>query len=181
MSAINEHGLTAQQESFAREVARGRLQSEAYRIAYPRSREWKPETVWSESSRMMSLHKVSARVKEMQQAAADEVVVDRNRLLREMLRLALADPRGLVDKDGGLKNLGELDDDMAAAVASVEVDKDGRLKYRLWDKGAAQEKLAKFLGLYREDNRQHSDSLRALAAAILGRTVGPDGLALGDG
>jgi len=181
VSATNEHGLTPQQDLFAREVARGRSQAEAYRMAYPKSRAWKEKTLHPRASTLMSNSNVATRVATLQKAAADEVVVDRNRLLREMLRLALADPRGLVDAKGDLKNLGELDDDIAAAVASVEVDKDGKLKYRLWDKGAAQEKLAKFLGLYREDNRQQSDPLRALASAILGRTVGPDGLALGDG
>ena len=59
--------------------------------------------------------------------------------------------------------LHELSDDMAAAIASVEIDEYGKVKYKLWDKGAAQEKLAKYLGLYAKDNEQAG---KALGAAV---------------
>jgi len=180
MSALNEHGLTPQQEIFAQEVARGKSQADAYRQAYPRSRKWQDHGVWSSASTLRSTTKVSQRIAALQKAAADEVVVDRNRLLREMLRLALADPRRLVDKDGRIKGLHELDDDTAAAVASVKETRSGGLEYKLWDKGAAQEKLAKFLGLYEKDNQQAADPIKDLARALLGNTVGPAGLAFGD-
>ena len=180
MSALNEHGLTPQQEIFAQEVARGKSLAEAYRQAYPRSRKWKQETVWSESSTLMSRPKVSKRVEALQQAAAAHVVVEQSTLLREMMRVAFADPRKLVGKDGRIKGLHELDDDTAAAVASVKETRSGGLEYKLWDKGAAQEKLAKFLGLYEKDNQQAADPIKDLARALLGNTVGPAGLAFGD-
>lgn len=54
--------LTHQQERFAQEVASGKSQAEAYRIAYPRSLKWKPATVWESASRAMADRKVAARV-----------------------------------------------------------------------------------------------------------------------
>ncbi|MDR0276232.1 MAG: terminase small subunit [Burkholderiaceae bacterium] len=181
MSAINEHGLTPQQECFAQEVARGKPLAQAYRIAYPKSLKWKNETLWPAASQLMAHPKVHARVEALQKAAAAEVVVEKSALLRELMRLAFADPRRLAGEDGKVKPLHKLDDDMAAAVASVKVGADGKVEYKLWDKGAAQEKLAKHLGLYEKDNRQHADPLAELARALLGNTVGPAGLALGDG
>lgn len=76
------------------------------------------------------------------------------RTLKEVSRLAFCDPRKLIDENGRLKSLHELDDDTAAAIASVEVDKDGGIKYKFWDKNSAIEKAAKIQGLYLKDNEQ---------------------------
>ena len=74
--------------------------------------------------------------------------------LREVRRLAFSDPRNIVNEDGSIKRLNELDADTAAAVSSYEVDKDGVIKYKFWDKNSALEKAAKVQGLYEKDNNQ---------------------------
>ena len=74
--------------------------------------------------------------------------------IREVARLAFSDPRNIVNPDGSIKRLNELDADTAAAVASYEVDKDGVIKYKFWDKNSALEKAAKVQGLYEKDNEQ---------------------------
>lgn len=178
MSAKNEHGLTPAQERFAQEVARGQSLADAYRAAYPKAKSWKPETLYPKASEMMSAGKVLARVTALKDAAADGAVVDATKLVREMARLAFSDPRKLVGEKGKLKALSELDDDTAAAIASIEVDEYGKVKYKLWDKGPAQEKLAKYLGLYEKDNKQRTDPMAELAKALLGSVVGPGGLNL---
>jgi phage terminase small subunit len=84
------------------------------------------------------------------------------RTLREVARLAYFDPRKLYHEDGRLKAIHELDDDTAAAVASVEVDEIGvegtvighTKKIKHWDKNAALEKAMKHLGQYEADNDQ---------------------------
>ena len=76
--------------------------------------------------------------------------------IREVARLAFSDPRNIVNPDGSIKRLNELDADTAAAVASYEVDKDGVIKYKFWDKNSAIEKAAKIQGLYEKDNDQHA-------------------------
>lgn len=60
--------LTKQQADFAKGIAEGLAQAEAYRRAYPRSVNWKPDTVWSAASRLLRNSKVAARVAELQSA-----------------------------------------------------------------------------------------------------------------
>lgn len=110
----------------------------------------------------------------LREKAEVAAVVTRERLLREIGRLAFVDPRRLLHDNGSMRALHELDDDTAAAIASVEVDEYGKLKYKLWDKGAAQEKLAKVLGVYEKDNRQQSlSTVEALTAIfqVAGGTI----------
>lgn len=58
------------------------------------------------------------------------------------------------------------------------VSSQGKVKYKMLDKGPAQEKLAKYLGLYEKDNKQRADPMAELAKALLGSVVGPGGLNL---
>lgn len=84
------------------------------------------------------------------------------RTLQEVARLAYFDPRKMFNADGSLKKITEMDDDTAAAVASIEVDEIGlegtvigqTRKIKHWDKNAALEKAMKHLGQYRKDNEQ---------------------------
>ena len=180
MAVKNEWGLTGQQEVFAQEVAKGGTLADAYRSAYPRSSKWMQSALYSEASKLSTNTKVSQRIAALKASAAGESAVSAEKLVREIARLAFADPRRLVNDDGSVKGLHELDDDVAAAVSSVEVDEYGRVKYKLWDKGPAQERLAKYLGMYEKDNRQKGDPLSELAKAITGTVVGAKGIELGD-
>lgn len=73
----------ATHERFAQLVARGTSQSEAYRECYPRSKNWKPSTVWEHASRLSG--KVQARVQQLQQAAAKETVLTREAFDRHLM------------------------------------------------------------------------------------------------
>ena len=119
---------------------------------------------------------IAARQKEREQRTA----VAADRVLLEAARLALFDPRKLFNDDGSPKEITELDDDTAAAVAGIEVveqfegsGKDrvfvGYLKkYRIADKNSALEKLFRHHGLYERDNGQKTDPLTSLLHAIAG-------------
>ena len=159
MSAKNAHGLTPQQEKFAQEVAKGKRLTDAYKVAYPKSKSWLPKSVNEKASVLASDVKVLTRIELLREKAEVAAVVTRERLLREIGRLAFVDPRRLLHDNGSMRALHELDDDTAAAIASVEVDEYGKLKYKLWDKGAAQEKLAKVLGVYEKDNEQKAPTV----------------------
>ena len=175
MSAVNEYGLTPQQERFAQEVAKGASLADAYRVAYPKSKKWVGDAAAVNASKLAVTTKVSLRINELRTAAANASAVDAEKLVREMARLAFSDPRRLMDADGKMVPLHELSDDMAAAIASVEIDEYGKVKYKLWDKGAAQEKLAKYLGLYAKDNEQAGKGIADLAKAIAIRFVDAPG------
>lgn len=79
------------------------------------------------------------------------------RVVQELGRLALADVRKLFDESGELRALSDLDDDMAAAIAAVDIvtltqgQNEAPLyvrKVKLWDKTAALDKLMRHLGAY---------------------------------
>jgi phage terminase small subunit len=74
---------------------------------------------------------------------AGEVILSAARQIR-------FDPRKLVNGRGKPKALRQLDEDTALALSSVEVD---GLKVRV-DRGGAQERLMKHLGLFEKDNQQ---------------------------
>lgn len=176
MSYRNAHGLTPQQEKFAQEVAKGKTLADAYRVAYPNSKDAKSKSVHEMASTVAARIKVSSRIEMLREKAEVAAVVTRERLLREISRLAFSDPRRLVNESGAMVPFHELDDDTAAAISSVEVDEYGKVKYKLWDKGAAQEKLAKHLGLYEKDNGQKGaaevEALREILASMFAAGAG---------
>jgi Terminase small subunit len=173
MSAKNEHGLTPQQEKFAQEVAKGRPLADAYRSSYPLSKTWKPESVWPKASSMASDGKVSARVAQLQAAAADRAELDAAEILREIRRVAISDIAGIMHADGRVKLPHELDAATRAAVASFKIDEYGRIEYKFWDKNSALEKAAKIKGLYELDNKQKTDPLADVLKTLGGNVLGP--------
>lgn len=86
-----------------------------------------------------------------------EVEVTAARVIRELGRIAFADPAELVDVMGNYRNLLELPPAVRASVASFELlvknaaggdgHQDVVHKVRLWDKNKALETLAKYFGL----------------------------------
>lgn len=176
MSAKNSFGLTPKQEKFAQNVANGKTLADAYRSAYPTSKKWVDSALHPAASKLMVNTKVRTRVDMLRAKAESAADISREKLLREIARLAFSDPRRLVKDSGAMVPFHELDDDTAAAIASVEVDEYGKVKYKLWDKGAAQEKLAKHLGLYEKDNGQKGaaevEALRAILASMFAAGAG---------
>lgn len=66
--------LTPKQERFAQEVASGKSQAEAYRIAYNVKPTTKPETTIPNASRLMADSNIQARVAEIRAAATERLV-----------------------------------------------------------------------------------------------------------
>ena len=93
---------------------------------------------------------IEMAIREELDRCTKESWMSRDRLLLEVARLAYADVRQLYDEKGRLKPVAELEDDIAAAIAAIDVSVgpsfDVTKKVRLCDKGAAQERLAKLLG-----------------------------------
>jgi phage terminase small subunit len=166
MSRFNEHGLTAQQERFAQEVAQGKSLSDAYRKAYPRSEKWKQETVHEKASRAAANAKVSARIAQLRAAVAKASILQAAEILNETRRVALSSVRSLFGPDGKLLRPHELDPDTAAAISSFEVGPDGTIKYRFWDKGAACDRASRILGLYERDHAQKNTPIREMLASL---------------
>ena len=66
--------LTPKQERFAQEVASGKSQTEAYRIAFNVRPTTKPESVQVSACKLMGEPKVTQRVQELREAATERLV-----------------------------------------------------------------------------------------------------------
>lgn len=106
--------------------------------------------------------KVSSAIEKRRAEAVSKAALTVERTLKEVARLAYADPRKFYKTDGSLVPIHQLDDDTAACIASVEVDEiiaeekviGVTKKIKHWDKNAALDKAMKHLGLYEKDNEQ---------------------------
>jgi hypothetical protein len=100
-----------------------------------------------------------------------QIAIDTASVLFENARIGFSDVRRLLTDQGTLKPASEWDDDMAAAVSSIKVHelfqgvgKDREVigqavEIKLWDKGAALDRMGKHLGLYEKDNAQKAANL----------------------
>lgn len=153
---MTDKPLTARQELFAQGVASGKSKSQAYRDAYPNSTKWKEEAVRVAGAKMIALGNVSVRIKALQTLSADAAVLDGAEIMREIKRLALSDIGGIIGPGGNVLMPNELDAATRAAVASFEIDEDGRVKYKFWDKNTALTNASKIKGLFELDNTQQN-------------------------
>lgn len=59
--------LTSKQETFCQEILKGKTQTEAYKIAFPKSREWKTNCLDVEACKLMKNTKVILRIRELKE------------------------------------------------------------------------------------------------------------------
>ena len=126
------------------------------------------KTAYQAGSRLLKDVRVSSEINRRRTEVIAAAELNTEQTIREVARLAFSDPRNIVNPDGSIKRLHELDADTAAAVASYEVDKDGVIKYKFWDKNSALEKAAKVQGLYEKDNDQKKDPITIITRRIVG-------------
>ena len=83
-------------EQFAREVAKGRSQHDAYIVAYPIAKTWKPASVDQKASVLAHNVKVKSRINELTEEATSDAVMSatelRERLSRKIIQ---ADEKGV--------------------------------------------------------------------------------------
>ena len=147
--ATRENLLTEKQQRFVDEYI---VDLNATRAAIRAG--YSPKTAESQGARLLRNAKVQEAVRNAKQSRQERTRVTADQTVREIARIAFADPRGLVNEKGGAKSLHELDDNLAAAVSSIEVDEYGKVKYKLWVKNQALDMLMKHMGLYEKDNSQ---------------------------
>lgn len=182
--------LTPKQEAFCLAFITADSAADAYRQVY-RTGRMNEKTVWESASRLMAFGKIRARIEELRAKAAEKAVLTEARVLEEVARIGLFDPRKLFNADGSPKDIHALDDATAAAIAGLEVmevyagtGKDrvfvGYLKkYKIADKNSALEKLMKHMGMFEKDNKQRAgmfdnvpaDTLRMIEEKLRGLTA----------
>lgn len=159
--------LTAQREIYAMQLAAGKQQTEAFRVAYPTCLKWPQQRVRSAASTLAKDPKVIARIDELRAPALARLDVTIERVLQERARLAFFDIRKLLDANGNPLPIEQLDDDTAAAISGVEFETETHTKadeaaaathvttrtakLKLADKNASLTALEKHLGMYADD------------------------------
>jgi phage terminase small subunit len=143
-------------------------------------------TAASQASRLLKDVKVQAAIKERRDALLSKLELTTEAVLRSLAQAVFFDPRKLYRADGSLKDVHEMDDDTAMALAGLEVTEDyatapletelerqahgGELKRQRgakvlasrtakvkWhDKTSAREQAMKHLGLFKADNTQRT-------------------------
>lgn len=119
--------LAPYKEIFAQLVASGKTYAEALRESHPRAKNWKEQTIWVNSSKLMADTKVQLRVREIQEENLKRNQVTIDEVLREMANWLRFDPINLFDDDSCIKPISELTEDVRKSIASMEV-------VELWDK-----------------------------------------------
>lgn len=148
-------------EIFAREIAKGASQREAYRAA---GYEGDERSLDANAARLIADDRVAIRVQEIQANAAKRAEITIERTLLELAKVGYADIRKAVswgaaiavdDGDGGEKisngvamlDSAEIDADTAAAISEVAQTRDG-IRVKFHDKLSALEKIGKHLGMF---------------------------------
>jgi phage terminase small subunit len=151
--------LTIKQEKYAQGLFTGLSQREAYKQAYDASG-MTDKSIDEEACRIAADLKVSTRIIELEDELRLRNMVTIERVVTEYAKLGFFDPRKLFNDNGSPKEITELDDDTAAALAGLDVQEvyegfgeDRKFvgytkKYKLTDKKAALDSMAKHLGMF---------------------------------
>jgi phage terminase small subunit len=158
-------------EIFARHIAKGSSQREAYASA---GYEGDERSMDANAARLIADDRVALRVQEIQRNAAKRAEITIERTLLELAKIGYADIRKaakwgsalsvknddgeqVVVTDVAVLNSDEIDDDTAVAIAEVSRTKEG-IKIKMHDKLGALEKIGKHLGMF-IDKVEHSGAV----------------------
>ncbi len=152
-------------------MIKGKSQREAFRIAYPRSVNWKETSVDCNASKLLSNAKVSQRYNALHdrliKEAEDECIVTAKEVLRELKRIGFADIKDFLSYKTAKTVVGYDDDTYepiteyrqvvdlrdsdevdGKAIQEVSLNSRGVFTFKLHDKMAALDKLGKYLGMF---------------------------------
>lgn len=150
--------LTARQQRFAQEylVDLNGLQA-ALRAGYT------PQSAKKNSTRLLTNPLIKDFIAKKQAEIAQKIDLNAQTVLKELLAIATSDLRKAFNDDGSLKDMKDIPDDVAKALAGIDIDELYDMEYeggkakkvevgrtkkiKLWDKNKALELLARHLSL----------------------------------
>lgn len=119
-----------------------------------------PKSAAVAASRLLKKANIRAEIERLTTKVLDKLEITKERVLAEIAKLAFYDPRNLLEADGSMKQVKDLDDISAMAVAGLEVTElfegsgDEKHAYglckkiKLADKGQNLERLGRHLKLF---------------------------------
>jgi phage terminase small subunit len=147
--------LTPKQEQFVREYLIDLNATQAAKRAG-----YSERTAYSQGQRLLKDVEIQQAITEAMNNRAQRTGITADRVLQEYARLGFFDPRKLFHDNGQPKEISELDDDTAAALAGLDLveiyegtGEDRKFvgytkKYKIADKKGALDSIAKHLGMF---------------------------------
>ena len=189
--------LTPKRERFCWFYVEKSNASEAYRLSHDVGPDTKPETIHRNAHALLKDTKVAARIDVIRAEMRERNAITMDMLVEKLRPIIDADIRKVVTwgdavpvtdpvtgetkiaQGVAIKSMAELDDAAAAMIAKIRQGKDGSLSVELHDKLAAIEKVAKLMGLIKEQH-DHSGSVKfeEVAPAPWPRSLGRHGRSL---
>lgn len=154
--------MTEAQKRFCDEYLIDLNATRAYKVAYKRCK--KDETANVNGSKLLRNTKVKDYILQKQAEIQKRTEITQDRVLKELAKIAFGDIRKLYTDNGALRNIVDLEDDIAGAISGVETfeEYEGRgaereyigdtKKVKMLDKTKALELLGKHLGMFKETN-----------------------------
>lgn len=152
--------MTNAQKRFCDEYLVDLNATRAYKVAYPNTK--KEETASSNGSRMLRNDKVQKYISEKIKEREKRTEVTQDMVIQELAKIAFLDIRKLYTENGQLKNIADIDSDVAGAISSLETleEYDGygdnrekigdTKKVKVLDKTKALELLGRHLGMFND-------------------------------
>lgn len=154
--------MTEAQKRFCDEYLIDLNATRAYKVAYSRCK--KDETANVNGSKLLRNTKVQEYISEKQKEIEKRTEVTQDMVIKELAKIAFSDIRKLFTENGQLKNIADIDSDVAGAITSIQTleeygsygddrEKIGDTqKVKLLDKTKALELLGKHLGMFNDVN-----------------------------
>lgn len=130
-----------------------------------------------QAAKLIAKPRVKAAIDKLIAPTLKKLDVTKERILEELARLAFFDIRKCFNPDGTLKEITELDDDTAAALAGMDViefgeagDKEALLKkFKVSDKKGALELLGKHLKMWTDRVEVTDDRPKVIVRNLTGK------------
>jgi phage terminase small subunit len=153
--------LTPKQEKFVQEYLVSGNATEAYKKAYPVTKNWKSTSIGQQGDKSLKNPKISSKIRELRHAMAKRAEIDQDRLTKEYARIAFLDFSIFFDNQGQLLPVQEMSADAKASLAGLETvtvgggdQVDYIKKIKTYDKLKALGDLGKHLGFFKEYTNQ---------------------------
>lgn len=154
--------MTDAQKRFCDEYLIDLNATRAYKVAYKSCK--KDETANVNGSKLLRNTKVKEYIAQKQAEIQKRTEITQDKVLKELAKIAFGDIRKLYTENGALRNIIDLEDDIAGAISGVETyeEYEGRgedrehvgdtKKVKMLDKTKALELIGKHLGMFKDTN-----------------------------
>ena len=148
---------TQRVEIFCMAILKGETQADAYRLAYPNSKKWKPDSVYCNASQFTKDAKVVQRLRELQKGQLKNHHATVDDILTELSYTVKFNPLDFFNEDGSKKPFHELPVSAMKAVSITETEDAVTWYFRQSDKNKAALMLGNFHQMW-ESNIVHPDT-----------------------